>query len=370
MLNLSEEQSSSVQKQKGMKARKGKVASEQLLNILKKLSSMVSAGLPLLEALGMVRDQANSPAMLYVLDDIYGFVERGHTASEAFSRHPEVFDTVFVNLIHAGETSGRFDFFLQRLVETLEKRIHVRKSIKKAMFYPAILMTVAISVVSIMLIKVVPVFVDMYQGMGGELPAITQTVVAISDWLRSGTGGGLTSLLLVGGILLLRFLYRKRPMVRRALQGMLLHVPLIGAMMMRSSMSKIALVLGNLHVAGVSIVESLEITRESISNLLIQEAVEGMREGVITGRSLSAMAAAQPIFPVEFSQLMAVGEKTGKLGEMLEGMEKYYQDEFDNSVQNMTAMIEPLMIVFLGVVIGGILMAMYMPIFNMGQMMQ
>ncbi len=350
--------------------KKGKVPQDELLVLLKKFSSMINAGLPVLDALGMLREQANSPALLYVLDDIYHNVERGNPVSTAFAQHREIFDSVFINLLRAGEVSGKFDFFLARLVKSVEKTIHIQKSVKKALFYPAILLTVATAVVTIMLVKVVPVFVEMYRGMGGELPMATQLVVAISDWLRSPQGGGMLLVTIVGGVTLLRFLSRRKPAVRRFVQRLMLRTPLLGEMMIRSSMSKISLVLGNLHVAGVSINQALEITRDSISILLIQESLEQMKRGVLAGRPLSEVAREQEFFPLEFSQLLAVGEKTGKLGEMLEGMEKYYQEEFDHAIQNMTALIEPVMIVFLGVVIGGILMAMYMPIFNMGQMMK
>ncbi len=351
---------------KGVQAKKGRVPEEELLVLLKKFSSMINAGLPVLDGLNMLRDQANSPALLYVLDDIHRFVEKGNPVSNAFARHPEVFDSVFINLLRAGEASGKFDFFLERLVASVEKGIHIKKSIKKALFYPTILLTVATGVVTIMLVKVVPVFVDMYRGMGGELPAATQMVVAISEWLRSPEGGGLLLLLLVTSTLTVRTLSKRKPAVRRWIQQQILRMPLAGEMVMRSSMSKIALVLGNLHIAGVSINNALEITRDSINNLLVQEALEQMKRGELAGRPRSEVAAEQTIFPLEFSQLLAVGEKTGKLGEMLEGMEKYYQEEFDNAISNMTALIEPVMIVFLGVVIGGILMALYMPIFNMG----
>ncbi len=355
---------------KQVKAKKGKVPQDELLVLLKKFSSMINAGLPVLDALSMLRDQASSPALLYVLNDIYQHVERGNAVSTAFAYHRDVFDSVFINLLRAGEVSGKFDFFLERLVASVEKNIHIQKSVKKALFYPTILLTVATAVVIIMLTKVVPVFVEMYRGMGGELPAATRIVVAISEWLRSPEGGGVLLVTVVGTVITLRILSQRKPAVRRFIQRQMMHLPLVGDLMIRSAMSKISLVLGNLHVAGVSINNALEITRDSMSNLLIQDALEEMKRGVLAGRPLSEMAKEQAIFPLEFSQLLAVGEKTGKLGEMLEGMEKYYQEEFDNSIQNMTALIEPIMIVFLGVVIGGILMAMYMPIFNMGQMMK
>jgi type IV pilus assembly protein PilC len=372
ILELKASSSTTVKRKGGrsVQAKKGKVPEEQLLVLLKKFSSMINAGLPVLEALSMLKDQASSPALLYVLNDIYHFVERGNPVSNAFARHPEVFDSVFINLLRAGEVSGKFDFFLERLVASVEKGIHIRKSVKKALFYPTILLTVATAVVTIMLVKVVPVFVDMYRGMGGELPAATRIVVAISEWLRSPEGGGLMLVTLLFSVVTIRVLSKRKPAVRRAIQRLMLRTPVAGELIVRSSMSKISLVLGNLHVAGVSINNSLEITRDSIGNLLVQEALENMKRGVLAGRPLSEMANEQEVFPLEFSQLLAVGEKTGKLGEMLEGMEKYYQEEFDNSIQNMTALIEPIMIVFLGVVIGGILMAMYMPIFNMGQMMR
>ncbi len=354
---------------RAVKARRGRVDPEALLVLLKKMSSMVSAGLPVLEALKMLRDQATTPALLYLMEEIYRFVERGNPVSAAFARHPEVFDAVFVSLLRAGESSGRFDFFLQRLVVSVEKGIHIRKSIRKAMFYPTILLTVAVAVVTIMLLKVVPVFVEMYRGMGGELPAITAIVVGVSDWLRSPLGGGMLLLVVVLMGVGTKLLLRRSSRFRRRVQQLLMRLPLVGPLITQAAMSRIALVLGNLHVAGVSINQALDITADSIENLLVRDGLEQMKRGVLAGRSLSEMAAEQKVLPLEFSQLLAVGERTGQLGEMLEGMEKFYQEEFDNTIQNMTTLIEPVMIVFLGIVIGGILMAMYMPIFNMGQMM-
>ncbi len=352
-----------------IRAKKGRVSEDELLVLLKKLSSMVNAGLPVLEALSMLKEQASSPALLFVMSDIHSHVERGNPVSNAFARHPDIFDSVFINLLRAGEASGKFDFFLERLVASVQKTIHIKKSVKKALLYPSILLVVATAVVTIMLVKVVPVFVEMYRGMGGELPTATQLVVAISEWLRSPEGGGALLVVLIFLAIILRYLYKHRPTIRRMMQRLFMRLPLAGQLMTRSAMSRIALVLGNLHIAGVSINQSLDITKDSIGNLLIQDALEQMKRGVLAGRALSDVARQQPVFPLEFSQLLEVGEKTGKLGEMLEGMEQYYQEEFDSAIQAMTALIEPVMIVFLGVVIGGILMAMYMPIFNMGKMM-
>mgnify|MGYP001238146896 CR=1 FL=1 len=338
---------------------------EDVLIFSKQFATMVKAGLPILQVLAMLRDQMENPGIKDIIEDIRKSLEGGLNLSKCFEKYPEQFDNVYVNLIKAGEASGKLDVFLLKIVEALEKKEKIKKKIKSALMYPAIMFTVAITVSAFMLVKVVPVFAKMYDGMGLELPAATATIMAMSDFLR-GTGG---KTILFGGIIgyfSFRFITKRSAAIRFKWHRQVLRLPLFGDMILKSLLARISLILGNLSAAGVNLLESLEIAKSVSNNDVVTDALENVKKGVFSGDTLTKLFLREPLFPPTFSQLISVGEQTGQLDEMFNSVSSYYEEEFDTTVDNMSTLIEPIMIVFMGVMIGGLMIAMYSPIFNVG----
>ena len=344
---------------------KKKAKVEDVLIFSKQFATMVKAGLPILQVLGMLRDQIESPAMKDIIEDIRRSLEGGVTLSKCFEKYPELFDNVYINLIKAGEASGKLDVFLLKIVESLEKKENIKKKIKSALMYPSIMFTVAITVSAFMLVKVVPVFAKMYDGMGIELPTATATIMAMSDFLR-GTGGKVLLFGLIGFVLGFRYITSKNEKMKYAWHKQVLKLPIFGDMILKSMLARISLIMGNLSAAGVNLLESLEISKSVSTNVVVLESLENVKKGVFSGDTLTKLFLKDPLFPPTFSQLISVGEQTGQLDEMFGSVAKYYEAEFDTTVDNLSSLIEPIMIVFMGVMIGGLMIAMYSPIFNVG----
>jgi type IV pilus assembly protein PilC len=268
-------------------------------------------------------------------------------------------------MIRAGETSGKLDLFLQKLVEILERREDIKRKVKSAMFYPVILVSVAVTISGFMLIKVVPVFEKMYGDMGVALPGPTVAVLAASRFV-SGWGGISMVVFTVLFYLTYKFFMKSSIGFRRTMHRISLRYPLFGSLLGQSIYARIALVMSNLVAAGVSIIESLDIAMTSVDNVYVTDAMEKVKRGVFSGADLSSLFLKEKVFPPTFGQLIGVGEKTGNLEEMFISIANYYQDEFDSAVGRLSTAIEPLMIVFIGALIGILLVAMYMPIFSAG----
>ena len=344
---------------------KKKPKTEDILIFSKQFATMVKAGLPILEVLGMLRDQLENPGIKEIIEDIRKSLEGGVTLSKCFEKYPQYFDNVYCNLIKAGEASGKLDVFLLKIVESLEKKEKIKKKIKGALMYPGIMFTVAITVSAFMLVKVVPVFAKMYDGMGIELPKATATIMAMSDFLR-GTGGMVLLFGGIGGFIAFRYLTTKNAAIKYKWHKQILKLPVFGDMILKSLLARISLILGNLSAAGVNLLESLEIAKSVSNNVVVTEALENVKKGVFSGDTLTKLFLKEPMFPPTFSQLISVGEQTGQLDELFGSVAMYYEEEFDTSVENMSSLIEPIMIVFMGIMIGGLMIAMYSPIFNVG----
>lgn len=346
---------------------KKKVKLAQLMISTKKMATMLRSGLSILPALAMVRDQVENPALKLTMTQIYNDVESGSSLSQAFSKNPDIFSPIYVNMVKAGESSGRLDVFLDKLVLNLRKTIKIRKSIQSAMLYPSILLTVATVVVAIMMIFVVPVFAQMFGSIGSQLPGPTLMIMGISNFLRDPYGGGVLLVTIVGAVFGFRMIISRNMEVRSRWHRLLLRMPLIGKMILDANLAQIAMVYGNLSGAGVPVIEALDITAASTRNDVIRDGIQVAKRGVFSGEPLSQLLGEIEVFPDTFSQLISVGEQTGNMTEMLETISSYYEEEFDTSVEKLAQLMEPLMIVFLGGVIGFILVAMYLPIFKMGQ---
>ena len=341
------------------------VKPQDVMIFSKQFATMVKAGLPILNVLSMLRDQIEHPTMKEIIEDVRRSLEGGITLSTCFGKYPKIFDNVYINLIKAGEASGKLDVFLIKLVESLEKREKVKKKIKGALTYPVVMFTVAITVMVFMLVKVVPVFSEMYEGMGVPLPTSTAVIMTASNFMR-GTGGLMTGLISAILYALFKYTTTKIPAIRYKWHQRILKMPVFGDMILKSLIARISLIMGNLSSAGVNLLESLEIAKSVSNNDVVTQALENVKKGVFSGDTLTKLFMKEPTFPPTFSQLISVGEQTGNLDEMFNSVSAYYEEEFDTAVDNMSSLIEPIMIVFMGTMIGGLMIAMYSPIFNVG----
>ena len=344
---------------------KGKVKTADLSLFSKKISTMVKAGLPILDSFKMVEEQTENKRLKLIINQITKDLEAGTSLSKCFSKNPDVFDKIFVNMIKAGEASGKLDIFLMKLTEILERREDIRRKIKSASFYPKILFFVAGGITVFMLLKVVPIFEEMYGGMGVPLPGLTKMIISASNFVQSMAG--LMSLVIFGlAYYLFGFANKRFPKFKRRIDKLSFKLPIFGNLISQSIYARTALIMSNLVSAGVSVIETLEIVKETNTNLIISDAIENVKRGVFSGMDLSKLFLKESAFPPQFGQLIAVGEKTGNLEEMFSSIANYYQEEFDNAVKTLSTAIEPIMIVLIGTLIGFLLLAMYMPIFNAG----
>ena len=343
------------------------VKAQEILIFCKQFATMLRAGLPVLNTLEMLDGQTKRPGMKKVIQTIKKDLESGNALSKCFEKHPKVFDTVVVNLIKAGEASGKLDTFLQKIVVSLEKREKIKSQIKSALFYPGVLFSVAILVTVFMLMKVVPTFVNMYEGMGmgDDLPTPTAVIMSMSEFIRS-SGGFFLLIFLITFVVGFKFLINKNYNIKKAWHQTLLKMPVFGNLINKSILAKVSLVLGNLNQAGVDLIESIDIAKSVTDNVVVIESLENIKKGVFSGETLTDLFHKEKIFPPTFSQLISVGEQTGSLDEMFGSVAIYYEEEFDVAVGNLSSLIEPIMIVFMGITIGGLMLAMYAPIFNVG----
>lgn len=343
------------------------IKAQEILIFCKQFATMLRAGLPVLNTLEMLEGQTTRPPMKKVIQTIKKDLESGNALSKCFEKHPKIFDTVVVNLIKAGEASGKLDTFLQKIVISLEKREKIKSKIKSALFYPGVLFSVAILVTVFMLMNVVPTFVNMYEGMGmgDDLPTPTAVIMSMSEFVRS-SGGLFLLIFIILFVVGFKYLISKNYGVKKAWHQIMLKLPVFGNLINKSILAKVSLVLGNLNQAGVDLIESIDIAKSVTDNVIVIEALENIKKGVFSGETLTDLFNKEKIFPPTFSQLISVGEQTGSLDEMFGSVAIYYEEEFDVAVANLASLIEPIMIVFMGITIGGLMLAMYAPIFNVG----
>ena len=343
------------------------VPPKELLQFTKKTATMIKAGLPILESIMMIRDQTVQIKMKMTANKIVKDLNSGVNLTEAFSKHPKVFDNIYLNMISAGEASGKLDEFLLKLVELLEKNSKIKAGIKSALFYPVMLLTVATTITIFMLWKVVPIFEKMYGAMGVKLPGATLVIVDASRFIADG--GNILKIFLT--IFLIRFIYKflmkNLESFRHLMHKRFLKFPLFGDLIVKATVSRMCMIMANLTRAGVSIVDTLKISKAVTTNLVFIYALERISRQIVTGQTLSELLIKEEhIFPPQLAQLMAVGERTGNMEEMFTAIANYYEEEFDNVVAALSSIIEPLMIVLIGGIIGMLMIALYMPIFSMG----
>jgi len=324
----------------------GKVSDKEMAIFTRQFSTMVDAGLPLVQCLNILAEQSESKTLRGVTASVARHVEAGSTLADALRRHPRTFDDLFTNLVQVGETGGILDVVLQRLSQYIEKAAALKRKVKAAMIYPATIIGVAFLVVVFMLTFVIPTFASMFKGLGAELPLPTQIVLWLSDFVR---GYILLIIAAIAGAVYALRRYYKTEGGRGTIDALALKVP----------------VFGTLVSSGVPILEGLRITARTAGNRVVEKAVMQCRAAVTAGKTLAEPLKASGVFPPMVTQMISVGEQTGALDAMLSKIADFYDDEVDTAVGALTALLEPLMIVFLGVVIGGLVVAMYLPIFRL-----
>lgn len=340
----------------------GKVPTKEIVVFTRQFATMIDAGLPLLQCLDILAGQQENRRFKKVLSAVKLSVETGDTLAESLRKHPKVFDDLFVNLIRAGETGGVLDTILRRLSTFLEKSEALKRKVKGAMVYPAVMLVVAIAVVAILLIFVIPVFKEMFAGAGQSLPAPTMVVIAMSEFARNYIVYMILVAIAIGfGI---RKFYQT-PRGKLFFDNLALKMPIMGSLLRKVAVARFCSTLGTMLTSGVPIMESLAVTARTAGNVIIENAVMSARSAVSEGRFIADPLAETNVFPSMVVRMIAVGEATGALDVMLAKISEFYEGEVDVAVSALTQMLEPIMIVFLGGVCGGMVIAMYLPIFSM-----
>lgn len=326
-------------------------------------SSMSSAGLPMLQCLNILEEQCENPELKSVIHKITQSINGGSSLADALAQHPKVFGPLYTNMVAAGESGGILDGILARLAETLENQERLKRKVKKALTYPVMLVIVGILVVIALMTFVVPTFAEQFAALDAELPAPTLAVMSISDFIRDNAAFMVIGvvILIVGFKLAMRV-----PAARFAWDGFMLKVPKLGDLQIKSTTASFARTLGTLLNAGVSIMDSLKVVASTVSNKVVEKSINKISIGIAGGKSIAEPMTDVGIFPPMVIQMTGVGEKTGNLGGMLLKLADFYDEEVDAAVDAVVGMMEPMIIVFLGGAVGGLLIAMYMPMFSMG----
>jgi type IV pilus assembly protein PilC len=341
----------------------GGVNSKELAVFTRQFSVMIDAGLPLVQCLEILASQQENRTFQKVLTATRGAVEGGATLSTAMRQHEKVFDALYVNMVEAGETGGILDTILQRLSAYIEKNVKLKRAVKSALVYPVAVLLVAVGVIVLLLWKVVPIFATLFVGLGVDLPLPTRIVVALSNFV--GSIFGLLILVVVVGLAVGLKLWYGTPGGRLAIDRGLLRLPLIGVLLRKIAVARFARTLGTLISSGVPILEGLDITARTAGNAVIEKSLLQVRKGLEAGRTLADPLKETEVFPGMVTQMISVGEQTGAMDAMLQKIADFYEDDVDAAVKDLLSAMEPLMIVFLGVVVGGIVISMYLPLFTL-----
>lgn len=339
-----------------------KVKEKDIIIFSRQFSTMIDAGLPIIQCLDILQSQQENITFKKILKKIKDGVEGGATLADTLKNHPKLFDNLFVNMVAAGEAGGILDVILKRLSGYLEKAARLKRKVKGAMVYPAITISVAIVVVAVILIFVIPVFQEMFEEFGSKLPGPTLIVIGMSNFVKDKI------LFIIGGIIIFVIAFRqyyKTDKGRLVIDSFMLKSPVFGILLRKVAVAKFTRTMGTMLSSGVAILDALDIVAKTSGNRVIENAIYTVRSGIAEGRTMADPLQASGVFPAMVCQMISVGESTGALDAMLEKIADFYDEEVDQAVENLTAMIEPLMIVFLGIVVGGLIVAMYLPIFKM-----
>jgi len=348
---------------KQKRGRKRKITLDDLVIFSRQMATMVNAGLPLIEGLSVLSEQMENASFRAVIRQIEQDVESGEQLFEAMAKHPKVFNELYVNLIRAGEASGMLDQILMQLATYLEKAAALARKVKAAAIYPSIIITVALGVVTLLLMKVVPVFSEIFTSFDAELPYATRLLVSASYALRDN------ALYIFPTIAILGFLltrYIKTPSGRYQFDALMLKAPVVGPLMRKVAVAKFTRTFATLLRAGVNILISLEIVAKTAGNKIVEQAIDQTREAIREGESIATPLKDSGVFPPMVVRMIDIGERAGALDSMLQKIADFYEEQVETAVEGLTSLMEPLIICFLGVVVGGIVIAMFLPMFNLG----
>jgi len=339
-----------------------RVTQENIIVFARQFSTMIDAGLPLIQCLDILYTQQENSTFRQMLRKIKESVEGGSTLADALKQHPKHFDELFVNMIHAGEVGGILDTILKRLSSYMEKAAKLKAKVKGAMMYPIIVLSISAAVIGVILVFVIPAFQGMFSSMGKSLPVPTQIVVNISNFTQSNI------IYIILGIIGIIFLYKQIYSTnagRAFIDDTMLKFPVFGPLIRKVAVAKFSRTMSTMLSSGVSILDSLEIVAKTAGNKTIEKAIFNVRSSIAGGSTMADPLLETGVFPSMVVQMISVGESTGSIDEMLGKIADFYDDEVDQTVENMTTLIEPMMIAFLGITIGGLVVAMYLPIFQM-----
>ena len=341
-----------------------KVTDKDIVILTRQLATMIDAGLPLVQCLEILGSQTENKTLAKVIVQVRSDVESGATFADALKKHPKVFDNLYVNMVAAGEAGGILDTILGRLAAYMEKFAKIKRQIKSAMIYPSVILFVAVAVVALLLVVVVPMLAAMFKEAGQALPLPTRIVIAFSDFLK-GWGGLILLLSIVGTIFGIRK-WRKTDAGLRMTDRIAMKIPVMGSLVIRVAVAKFTRTLGTLMTSGVPILEGLIIVAKTAGNKVVEEAIMQTRQSVSEGKTLAEPLTKAKVFPPMVTQMISVGEATGALDNMLNKIADFYDEEVDSAVAALTSMLEPMLMIFLGTTVGFVIIAMYMPIFQMG----
>jgi type IV pilus assembly protein PilC len=353
-----------VRKQSMLFRKQGRVTAADIAIFSRQLATMMSAGIPMVQSFDIVGAGHENPAMQKLILAIKGDVEGGTSLADALAKHPLHFDDLFVSLVAAGEQAGALETLLDKVATYKEKTEAIKKKIKKALFYPAAVVVVAMVVTVILMIYVIPEFESLFKGFGADLPAFTRMVIDMSKFVQST--GWLLLILVVGGIIGFMQAKKRNRGVQHFVDRVMLKIPIIGTILNKSAIARYARTLSTTFAAGVPLVEALDSVAGACGNIVYETAVRRMRDEVATGQRLQRAMENTDLFPNMVNQMIAVGEESGSLDAMSAKVADFYEEEVDNAVDSMSSLLEPLIMAILGVVVGGLVIAMYLPIFKMG----
>jgi type IV pilus assembly protein PilC len=339
-----------------------KIQSKDLVVFTRQFATMIDSGLPLVQCLEILSGQQENKTFKEILIDVKESIESGSTFADALAKHPKAFDQLYVNLVAAGEVGGILDTILGRLAAYIEKAMKLKKQVKGAMVYPVTIMSIAVVVVGVILVFVIPTFAKMFADFGGELPMPTRMVIALSGFLTRYI------LVIIGALYGIKYLigkYYASPKGRKVVDRLALNIPVVGPLVRKVSVAKFTRTLGTMVSSGVPIMDGLEIVAKTAGNKVVEEAIYKVRQSISEGKTIAEPLAECGVFPPMVVSMISVGEATGAMDTMLNKIADFYDDEVDDAVGAMTAMMEPLLMVFLGVAVGGLVIAMYLPIFKL-----
>jgi type IV pilus assembly protein PilC len=353
-----------VRKERQLFKSEGKVTAEDIAIFARQLATMLTAGIPMVQAFEIIGVGHDKPAMQKLVLAIKADIETGNALNQALAKHPLYFDDLFVNLVEAGEHAGALETVLDKIATYKEKTEALKKKIKKALFYPAAVLAVAVIVTVILLIFVIPQFEELFRGFGADLPAFTRMVINMSRWMQDN--GWILLIILIGAVVVFGYFYKRSRPMRQFIDRMSLQMPVLGPILKKAAIARYARTLATMFGAGVPLVEAMKSVAGATGNIVYQDAVMKMRDEIATGLRMQRAMENTGLFPNMVVQMIAVGEESGSLDEMAGKVADFYEADVDAAVDALSSLLEPLIMVILGVLVGGLVIAMYLPIFKLG----